>query len=53
MSGIEYLVNLVGEDSVGIGKNDFTQDQDAAFFDYLSHDKGYARRLVPKRPGSV
>ena len=51
VEGIEYMVNLVGEDSVGIG-NDFTQDQDAAFFDYLSHDKGYARRLVPKRPGS-
>ena len=41
----------VGEDTVGIG-TDFTQDQDARFFDYLSLDKGYARRVVPKRPGS-
>lgn len=47
----EYLINLVGEDVVGIG-TDFTQEQDAAFFDYLSLDKGYARRIVPKRPGS-
>lgn len=51
IDGIEYMVNLLGEDSVGIG-NDFTQGQDVEFFDYLSHDKGYARRLVPKRPGS-
>ncbi|MGK0171524.1 MAG: membrane dipeptidase [Gammaproteobacteria bacterium] len=48
---LEYLVNLIGEDAVGIG-TDFTQNQDAQFFDYLSHDKGYARRVVPKRPGS-
>jgi membrane dipeptidase len=48
---LEYLVNLIGEDAVGIG-TDFTQNQDAEFFDYLSHDKGYARRVVPKRPGS-
>ena len=51
VEGMEYMVNLVGEDSVGIG-NDFPQDQDVGFFNYLSHDKGYARRLVPKRPGS-
>jgi membrane dipeptidase len=49
---LEYIINLAGEDQVGIG-TDFTQDQDAAFFDYLSHDKGYARRVVPKRPGGV
>ncbi|MFT5174046.1 MAG: membrane dipeptidase, partial [Gammaproteobacteria bacterium] len=36
---LEYLVNLVGEDTVGIG-TDFTQEQDAAFFDWLSMDKG-------------
>lgn len=47
----EYLINLIGEDSIGIG-TDFTQEQDSKFFDYLSHDKGYARRMVPKRPGS-
>ncbi|NKC15621.1 MAG: peptidase M19 [Gammaproteobacteria bacterium] len=48
---LDYLVNLVGEDALGIG-TDFTQEQDAGFFDYLSLDKGYARRVVPKRPGS-
>lgn len=47
---LDYLVNLIGEDTVGIG-TDFTQDQDGAFFDYLSFDKSYARRVVPKRPG--
>ena len=30
VEGIEHMVNLVGEDSVGIG-NDFTQDQDPHF----------------------
>lgn len=49
---LEYLINLAGEESVGMG-TDFTQDQDEAFFDYLSLDKGYARRLVPKKPGGV
>ncbi len=45
-------MNLVGEDAVGIG-TDFTQDQDAAFFDWLSHDKGDGRELIPPRPGGV
>ena len=45
-------MSLLGEDSVGIG-TDFTQGQDAAFFDWLSHDKGTGRRLVPPRPGGV
>lgn len=49
---LDYMINLAGEDSVGMG-TDFTQDQDEAFFDYLSLDKGYARRLVPKKPGGV
>lgn len=49
---LDYLVNLVGEESVGIG-TDFTQDQDAAFFDYLSLDKSRARRVVPKHPGGT
>jgi membrane dipeptidase len=49
---LEYMMNLAGEDSVGMG-TDFTQDQDAAFFDYLGTDKGYARRLIAKRPGGV
>lgn len=48
----EFLVNLVGEDSVGIG-TDFTQGHDATFFDWLSLDKGYARRLIPRRSTGV
>ena len=48
---LEYLIDLVGEDTVGIG-TDFTQDHDVAFFEYLSHDKGYARRLVARQPGA-
>lgn len=43
--GIEYTMNIVGEDSVGIG-TDFTQGQDQAFFEWLTHDKGYARELT-------
>ena len=30
---------------MGVG-TDFTQDQDQAFFDWLTNDKGYARKLV-------
>ena len=52
VSTLDYMINLAGEESVGMG-TDFTQDQDEAFFDYLSLDKGYARRLVPKKPGGV
>ena len=42
---IEYVMNIAGEDAVGIG-TDFTQGQDADFFEWLTHDKGYARRLT-------
>lgn len=42
---IEYVMNIVGEDSIGIG-TDFTQGQDLNFFEWLTHDKGYARRLT-------
>jgi membrane dipeptidase len=45
VAAIEYVVDLVGEDRVGIG-TDFTQGQDAAFFDWLSLDKGHGRRLI-------
>ncbi len=44
----EYMINVCGEANVGIG-TDFTQGQDEAFFDWLRHDKGYARRMVPTR----
>jgi membrane dipeptidase len=42
---IEYVMNLVGEDAIGIG-TDFTQGHDKSFFEWLTHDKGYARRLT-------
>ncbi len=45
VEAIEYIYNLVGEDQIGIG-TDFTQGQDEAFFEWLTHDKGYARRLT-------
>lgn len=47
VAAIDYVINLVGEDNVGIG-TDFTQDQDAAFFSWLCHDKGYARNLIER-----
>ncbi len=42
----EYVINVAGEDHVGIG-TDFTQDQDAAFFQWLRRDKGTGRVLMP------
>ena len=45
LSVIQYLVDLLGEDKIGIG-TDFTQDYQEDFFDTISHDKGYARKLV-------
>ncbi|MDP2574605.1 peptidase M19 [Vibrio sp. vnigr-6D03] len=45
VEAIEYIVNIVGEDHVGIG-TDFTQGHDEPFFEWLTHDKGYARRLT-------
>ena len=45
VAAIDHVVSVAGEDCVGVG-TDFTQDQDRAFFDWLTHDKGYARELV-------
>ncbi len=45
VEAIDYVVNLAGEDCVGIG-TDFTQGYGADFFEWLTHDKGYARRLT-------
>ena len=42
---IEYVMNIVGEDAIGIG-TDFTQGHGQEFFEWLTHDKGYARRLT-------
>ncbi|MBE1276681.1 dipeptidase [Enterovibrio baiacu] len=45
VEAIDYIVDLVGEDCVGIG-TDFTQGHGQDFFEWITHDKGYARRLV-------
>lgn len=44
----EHMLKVCGEGNVGIG-TDFTQGYDDAFFDWLRHDKGYARRMVPTK----
>jgi len=55
VAGIDYVINLIGEENVGIG-TDWVQDQDVAFFRYLSSDKGKGRatatphKTVPKMP---
>ena len=45
VEAIEYVIDLVGEDRVGIG-TDFTQGHDSDFFDWITRDKGTGRKLV-------
>jgi membrane dipeptidase len=45
VEAIEHVIGVAGEDNVGIG-TDFTQGHGHDFFEMLSRDKGYARRLV-------
>ena len=45
VEAIEYVVNIVGEDQVGIG-TDFTQGYGDEFFRYITHDKGDGRKLT-------
>jgi membrane dipeptidase len=45
IEAIDYVIDIAGEDSVGIG-TDFTQGYGEPFFDWITHDKGYARRLT-------
>lgn len=45
VQAIEYVLNLCGEESVGIG-TDFTQGYGRPFFDWITHDKGNGRRLT-------
>jgi membrane dipeptidase len=45
VAAIGYVINLIGEDAVGIG-TDFTQGYGKPFFDWLTHDKGHGRRLT-------
>jgi membrane dipeptidase len=43
VAAIGHVIGVVGEEGVGIG-TDWVQDQDLAFFAYLSADKGRGRR---------
>jgi membrane dipeptidase len=45
VAAIEYVIGLIGEDAVGIG-TDFTQGHGIPFFDWITHDKGYGRKLT-------
>lgn len=45
VEAIEYVIQLCGEDQVGFG-TDFTQGYDRQFFEWITHDKGYARKLT-------
>ncbi len=45
VAAMDYVIDLVGEDAVGIG-TDFTQGYDKPFFDWITHDKGFGRRLT-------
>ena len=45
VEAIDYVINIAGEDCVGIG-TDFTQGYEREFFDWITHDKGYARQLA-------
>ena len=45
VEAIEYVIKLCGEDQVGFG-TDFTQGYDRKFFEWITHDKGYARKLT-------
>jgi len=45
VEAIEYVIELCGEDIVGVG-TDFTQGYGRAFFDWITHDKGYGRKLT-------
>jgi membrane dipeptidase len=48
MELFEYMIDVCGEENVGIG-TDTTQGHDDAYFDWLRKDKGYARRANPGR----
>lgn len=45
VEAIDYVVNIAGEDGVGIG-TDFTQGHGDDFFRWITEDKGYARSLT-------
>ena len=45
VEAMEHVIDLCGEDQVGFG-TDFTQGHGREFFDWITHDKGYARKLT-------
>ncbi len=45
VEAIEYVINICGAENVGIG-TDFTQGYGRPFFDWITHDKGYGRKLT-------
>ena len=45
VEAIDYVINLVGEDVVGVG-TDFTQGHEQGFFEWITHDKGNARKFT-------
>ncbi len=58
INAMDYIINIVGEDQVGIG-TDWVQDQDISFFQYLQKDKGTGRyvtspyKVVPPMPNGI
>jgi membrane dipeptidase len=49
VQAMDYVIDLVGEDKVGVG-TDFTQGFDKPFFDWITHDKGTGRKLTDFGP---
>ena len=45
VDAIGYIINLIGEEQVGIG-TDFTQGWGPEFFKWITHDKGRTRKLT-------
>ncbi len=45
VEAIDYVTNIVGEDAVGFG-TDFTQGYGRPFMEWITMDKGYARKLT-------
>lgn len=45
IEAIEHVIGIAGEEAVGIG-TDFTQGYGRPFMDWITHDKGYGRRLT-------
>ena len=45
LEAVEYVIDLVAEDRVGIG-TDFVQGHGREFLQWITHDKGYGRKLV-------